>query len=58
MLKASEQKRPAFAGRILYLSFMFCETKGEKERRPNKESDDLEEERAVLWNSPCEDTNF
>ncbi len=33
-LKASEQKRPAFAGRILCLSFMFCEIKGMNERRP------------------------
>ena len=34
MVKASEQKRPASAGQILYLSFMFCETKGMKKRRP------------------------
>jgi hypothetical protein len=50
MLKASEQKMPVFHWQIfvfiLHLSFMFCETKGMKERRPNTKSDDLEEERA------------
>jgi len=37
VLKASAQKSPASAGHFcakFTLAFMFCETKGEKERRP------------------------
>jgi|GEM_PF-3712850 len=41
-LKASDQKRPALSDEFctkFTLAFIFCETKGMKERRPNNQPD-------------------
>ena len=59
VLKASAQKRPALPGGFcakFTLAFMFCETKGEKERRPNKKATTSRRSGLTKWDFSCEDS--